>query len=291
MKNCVLILSLLPLMPVIQLSAQVKVEVVLEQEHFLSGEALPAIVKIRNRSGQTLHMGREPDWLTFTVESNDGLVVAKAGEAPVVGEFVLGSSQVATKKVDLAPYFALTRPGRYSIIATVRIKEWDRLVTSEPKSFDIINGATLWSQEFGVPAAAGATNEPPEVRRYTLQEANYLRKQLRLYLRLTDMSESRVIKVVLIGPLFGFSQPEPRIDNRSQLHLLYQNGARSFSYMVFNPDGKIVLRQTHDYIGSRPRLHSDKDGKVSVVGGVRRETSDDLPPPPKKADEAKPSKP
>lgn len=289
MKNFNTILGFL-LASLVQLSAQVTVEVTLEQEQFLPGEALPAAVKIRNRSGQTLHMGREADWLTFSVESEsrEGFVVTKSGEAPVMGEFTLESSQVATKQVDLAPYFALTRPGRYSTIATVRIKEWDGQTTSPPKAFDIINGAKLWSQDFGVPPAAGATNQPPEIRRYTLQQANYLRKQLRLYLRLTDESESRVLKVFPIGPLVGFSQPEPRVDQRSHLHLLYQDGARTFSYTVINPDGEIIVRQTHEYIGSRPRMQTSKDGKISVVGGARRVTNKDLPVPSKKEDEPKP---
>jgi hypothetical protein len=290
MKSFKAILGLL-LMPLVQLSAQVTVEVTFEQEQFLPGEALPAAVKIRNHSGQTLRMGREANWLMFSVESRDGFVVTKSGEAPVTGEFTLESSQMATRRVDLAPYFALTRPGRYSVIATVRIPEWNGEAASPPKSFDIINGAKLWSQDFGVPPAAGATGQPPEIRRYTLQQANYLRKQLRLYLRLTDESESKVLKVVPIGPLVGFSQPEPQVDQRCHLHLLYQNGARLFSYTVVNPDGEITLRQTHEYLGSRPRLQTDKDGKVSVVGGVRRVTNNDLPVPPKKEDEPKPPKP
>lgn len=290
MKNFNAILGLL-LAPLVQLSAQVTVEVKLEQEQFLPGEALPVTVKIRNRSGQTLRMGREANWLMFSVESRDGFVVTKSGESPVLGEFTLESSQVATKKVDLAPYFALTRPGRYSVIATVRIREWDGQASSAPQSFDIINGAKLWSQEFGVPPAAGTTNQPPEIRRYTLQQANYLREQLRLYLLLTGESESRILKVVSIGPLVGLSQPEPRVDQRSRLHLLYQNGARTFSYTVINPDGEIIVRQTHEYIGSRPRLQTGKDGNISVIGGARRVTGNDLPVPPKKEDEPKPPKP
>lgn len=284
------VLGLLLLAPLTPLPAQVAVEITLEQEQFLPGEALPIAVKIKNRSGQTLRMGREADWLTLSVESRDGFVVAKSGEAPVTGEFTLESSQVATKQVDLAPYFALTRPGRYSVIATVRIKEWDGQATSLPKPFDIINGAKLWSQDFGVPGVAGATNQPPEIRRYTLQQANYLRTQLRLYLRLTDDSEARVFKVVPIGPLVGLSRPEQQVDNLSHLHLLYQNGARTFSYTVINPDGEIIVRQTHDYVGSRPRLQPGKDRRIVVVGGVRRVTNNDLPAPKKNEDEPKPPK-
>ena len=89
-----------PLLPV---SAQVTAEVTLEQEQFLGGEALPAAVRVTNRSGQTLHFGSEPDWLTFLVESRDGFIVVKNGEVPVLGEFTLESSKVATRHVDLAP--------------------------------------------------------------------------------------------------------------------------------------------------------------------------------------------
>src|SRR5579862_3521982 len=86
-------------------SAQVTVEVTQDQQQFLPGEALKLAVRITNLSGQVLHLGGEEDWLTFAVESRDGTVVPKVGEAPVVGEFTLESSKVAIKRVDLAPYF------------------------------------------------------------------------------------------------------------------------------------------------------------------------------------------
>jgi len=275
----------LTLAPLLQMSAQVTAEVTLEQEQFLGGEALPAAVRVTNRSGQTLHFGSEPDWLTFLVESRDGFIVVKNGEVPVLGEFTLESSEVATRHVDLAPYFALPRPGRYHVTATVRVKQWDATLTTKPKSFDIIQGAKLWSQDFGVPAAAGVTNQLPEVRKYTLQQANYLRTQLRLYLRLTDAAESKVIKVFSLGPMVSFSQPEPQLDKFSNLHLLYQNGARSFSYTVVTPDGDVVVRQTHEYANSRPRLQLDPDGKLVVAGGMRRVSSNDVPAPKSSPDE------
>src|SRR5690349_896915 len=90
---------------------QVRVDISLPQEQFLPAETLTAVVRITNRSGQKLSLGAEEDWLTFSVESRNGLVVAKLGDAPVQGEFDLDSSQVATKRVDLAPYFTMTQPG------------------------------------------------------------------------------------------------------------------------------------------------------------------------------------
>src|SRR5882757_9792078 len=88
-------------------SAQVSVEVKLDQDQFLPGEAVRVAVRITNRSGQTLHLGAEADWLTFSIESRDGFVVGKDADVPVIGEFVLESSKTATKRIDLAPCFSL----------------------------------------------------------------------------------------------------------------------------------------------------------------------------------------
>lgn len=256
---------------------QVSVEVILDQEQFLPGEALPVAVRIHNRSGQKLNFGADADWLTFAVESRDGLVVRKTGEAPVVGSFDLDSAERATKRVDIGPYFSITEPGRYSVVATVRIKQWGQSITSQPKNFNVMEGAKIWEQEFGVPTGPGTTNRVPEVRKYVLQQANYLKGKLRLYLRLTDDSGNKVYRVVPIGLILSFSRPEPRIDKFSNLHLLYQNWAHSFSYTVFTPDGEVIERQTYDYADTRPRLQVDEEGQISVIGGARRVTSNGSP--------------
>jgi len=258
-------------------AGQVTVDVVLEQEQFLPGEAVPVAVRITNLSGQTLRLGGEPEWLSFAVESRDGFIVAKTGEPPVLGAFDLASSQRATKRVDLAPCFNLTREGRYTVRATVRVAQWDLQFPSAPTPFDIIRGARLWEREFGVPQTA-ASNAPPELRKYILQQANYLKNELKLYLRLTDTTEARVFRVFAIGPMVSFGRPEAQVDSRSNLHVLYQYGKTAFRYTVINPEGDILLRRTYDIGPTRPRLALDAAGQIGVAGGLRRITPDDLPP-------------
>jgi hypothetical protein len=262
----------------LSVSAQVTVEVTQDQDQFLPSEAVPTAVRITNRSGQSLRLGREQDWLTFSVQSHGDEVVPKMGEVPVVDEFVLDSSKVATKRVDLAPYFSLNHSGHYSVTATVRIKDWNQEITSPPRNFDVIEGARLWEQEIGVPNSTEPTNATPEVRKFILQQANYLKAQLRLYLRLTDASGSKTFRVFSIGPMVSFSHPEPQVDKFSNLHLLYQDGAHTFRYTVVNPDGEILARRIYDYVDKRPRLQPDEDGKIFVTGGVRRITPSDIPP-------------
>jgi hypothetical protein len=260
----------------VHVSAQVSVEVTQDQQQFLAGEELKVAVRITNLSGQDLQLGAEDDWLTFALESREGIVVPKLGEAPVEGSFLLPSSKVAIKRVDLAPYFGLTQSGTYQIVATVRIRGWSRELTSPPKSFDIIQGAKLWEREVGIPKSASATNAEPEIRRYVLQQANYLRGQIRLYLRVMN-AFGKPIRVVAVGPMVSFGRPEPQVDKQSNLHVLCQDGASSFNYTVCNLEGEVIMRRTYDFSDSRPRLRLDDDGNISVVGGTRRIATNDIP--------------
>jgi hypothetical protein len=258
------------------LRAQVKVEVVMDQDQFVPGESVPVSVRVINHSGQTLHFGEE-DWLSYSVESRDGFIVDKSGESPVAHGFEVQSADMATQHSDLGPFFNLTKAGRYKVTVTVRIKDWGTELTSEPKNFTIIRGFKLWEQEFGMPEAPATNSGPPETRKYILQQATYL-KSMRLYLRLTDPAETKVFRVQRIGPMVSFSRPQTLLDKGNNLHLLYEEGARTFIYTVASPDGEIALRQTYYYSDSGPRLHMDDAGKISVDGGLRRVAANDLPP-------------
>jgi hypothetical protein len=276
MKIALAVLSLAAL-TLFNASAQVTVEITMEQSEFLPSETMPVAVRITNRSGQPLHLGADAGWLTFNVESTEGFIVVKNGEVPVLGEFDLGSSQVAVKHVELESYFGLMHPGRYRVIATVHIQDWNEAISSPPKEFYVITGAKIWAQNFGMPISDTATNHTPEVRRYTVEKANYLRTQLRLYVQVSDASEARVIKVVSIGKTVSFGDPDTQLDRFSNLHILFQSGGGYFTYAIVNPDGQILLQEVYDYVGIRPRLTMSDEGAVAVGGGVRRLKDGEIP--------------
>jgi hypothetical protein len=260
-------------------SAQITLEITHQQDQFLSGEAIPLAVRITNRSGQDLLLGSDEDWLTFTVESLETGrgIVQKLDEVPVQGEFTLPPSKTAIKRVDIEPYFNISRPARYSVTAVLRIPGWDREVVSSPKSFYVLEGTRMWEREVGVPGAG--PGGIPETRRYTLQQANYLRGQMKLYLRVTDGPGANLIKVQPIGRILSFSRPEPQVDRHSNLHLIYQSGPIAFTYLMFNPEGDVLKREAYDYVNTRPRLRVDDDGNIVVIGGVRRQSTDEMPAP------------
>jgi hypothetical protein len=253
--------------------AQVTAEIVFDQEHFLRSESLPVRVRISNFSGQAIQFGGTPEWLTFTVENRDGLPLRGTGEIPAPKPFTVESSKTVSFRTDLMPHFNLSDPGQYSVRVRLNIPQIEKEVTSESKRFDIVAGVKIWEQDVGIPGT-----KPPVMRKLALQQATFT-KELRLYARVTDVKETDLVRVLPLGTLVSFSKPEALVDNSSQLHVLFQNGPRSFLYSIVTPDGELIIRQTWDYANTRPRLQSEDDGRVVVKGGARRILLSDLPPP------------
>jgi hypothetical protein len=272
MKTYLLMLALAVLV-VFRGAAQVAVQITTDQDEFLPGEAVPLSIHITNSSGQRMHFGDDPNWLTFSVESVDGGIVSRNSQVPVMNPFDLESSQEGTMRVDIEPYFVMDHPGRYKVTATLNLKQWGTQLASKSKSIDVISGVKLWSADFGVPTAGG----PPEMRRFALEEANFLREQLRLYVQVSDSSETHLYKVIALGPMVAFGQPAAQVDRFSHLHVLWQTGGQTFSYAIVNEKGELLKRNTYDNFTSRPQLTVNDSGDVVVVGGTRRPEPGELP--------------
>jgi hypothetical protein len=260
------------------LSAQVEVSLVMDQEQYLPHEPLLIGVRITNLSGQTLELGQDDDWLSFAVETWTGKPVPQVGDVPVRFPFTLESSKVGTRTVDIAPYFRMDMPGGYRVTAIVKLKQWNQRLTSLAKELEITKGTKIWEQVFGVPTADENAKTPPEVRKFSLFQSSYT-KHNRLYVRLTDGQEKQVYRVFPIAPMVSFGQPEAQLDRNCYLHVLCQTGARSFTYCVIDPGGQLGRRYTYDYTNTRPVLRSNGEGSFRVMGGIRRVTLSDLPPP------------
>lgn len=254
----------------------VSVDISLNQKQYLLGEELEAAVKVTNLSGQTLELGQDNSWLQFTIEERNGSTVPLVSEPNIAGAFSLKSSLAGTKRVNLAPHFAFRNPGSYQVKATLKVSQWGLTIQSQPMRFEVIGGTVLKAIPFGVPLPAGTTNRPPEVRRYVLQQANYLKENLFLYARITDGDGLRTSKVVRLGPMTSFSKPEAQLDSESNLHVLFQAGARGFLYTCLDPDGAVKDRQTFDIGANRPVLRDLGNGQIGVAGGVRRISSSEL---------------
>ncbi len=259
-------------------SAGVSVELILDETIYLPGEEIPVGVRISNLAGRPLTFGSTPNWLIFYAETKSGDIVARLGQVPVQGEFTLDSAKAGTKWWNIQPYFDFQEAGVHNIFAEVRLPEWNDRIISDPVSITLQNARKLWEISFGVPPPEGVTDAQPEIRRYALQSAVRTRDR-NLYVRVTDETETRIYRVALLDRLLSFSNPSQQLDNRNQLHVLFQTGGSIYTYCVVTPDGTIAVRQKHEIVpGSRPRLVKLDDGSISVGGGRRFPTLTDVPP-------------
>lgn len=258
--------------------AQISLQVELDQEQYIPREPITVAVRIVNRSGVTLHMGRSKDWLSFDVEATNGDFVPRLGEAPVVHPFELPNGARGTRRINIAPYFDLRQVGRYKVIVTVRIPELNQELTSPVTHFNLISGATIWEQSFGWRPVIDGRPRELQFRRYALVSAMN-GKQLVLFARLADRYNLNILRVHRLGRILTFSHPHARIDNQSNLHVLWQTGAKVFTYVKLGPQLELLVHQTHQYTSSRPGLRTLPDGQIKVVGGTRIPNPADFPPP------------
>ncbi|HAV64163.1 MAG TPA: hypothetical protein DCY13_17580 [Verrucomicrobiales bacterium] len=257
--------------------AQLRVELLLEQKQYLINESLHIGVRLVNHTGQTLNI-TGTNWLSFTVEDTEGYFVRRVRDTPAPEPFEVESTYMATQWIDIHRAFAFRENASYSLRARVRIEQWNEDIYSNPVKFEIIRGTKLWEQRFGLPGS-GQPNQP-EIRKYILQQANYL-DELQLYVRVTDESENYVFKVQRLAPMVQVSRPEAQIDTLMQLHVLTQVGRSQFLHLVVDPDANMILRNTYEGTSrQRPQLRVSPSGSVFVAGGVRQLRRDDLPPSP-----------
>lgn len=282
MKQFISILALamaLPLGAMAQVGG-VTAEISLDQPQYMPDEDIDVTLQIFNRSGQTIEFGKEPAWITFSVQGEANRVGEHLGDVPA-GEFSLVTGQMGTKHLNLASFYSFHQTGHYRVVATIKLPQWNQEIATKEITFAIMNGVPMPGVpelSFGVPSPAGSSNSMPEVRKYMLLKST-VQDEPKVYFRLSDSTGARTIRTYPLGRIVSFAQPEAQVDSASNLHLLYQSYARSFSYYVINPDGKLVSRQTHEFTQSRPTLKADSEGRIYVSGGARRYSSSDWPVP------------
>ncbi len=278
--------ALLSVAAVQTVQGQVSVSVVLDQDIYLSGEAVIATVEITNLSGQTIQLGESPNWLEFSIESKSSNppYVNRLGEMDMSGTFELGASMTARRSINILPYFEILKSGLYEVVASVHLPYWDGTYYISPKAtFNVFNGVEILGFDVGVPKLDKEGNPVggmPEVRHYGVIQVAYLDK-MRLYVRISSQNRQVYYKVVQVCGMLSFSDPRAMIDPQSNLHILNQIHAKRFIYFVCDPNGTVLKRHFYDYYnGSRPRLAQNEDGSIVVRGGMRMQTSMDYPPTP-----------
>jgi hypothetical protein len=150
---------------------------------------------------------------------------------------------------------------------------------STPIQIELIHGREIWTQTIGLPASKD------EYRTYALVTRHDGNDEL-LFVSVREEPARTMYSLVPLGTMLLTSVLQAKLDKQSHLHVLYQNGPRSFGYIQIDPQAKVMERAAYSDFVSHPEL-TDNDGVITIVGGEqtypkpeRILTEEELTPPP-----------
>jgi hypothetical protein len=244
------------------LHAQLGVRLQLEKDFFLLYESISLVVSLQNNSGHSIQLESTNDepWLTFLVNEQGGRSVPIVARLNAGQSVLIPTGQTVNRTVDLLPLYELRSRGNYNVQAGINAN--GITAASNSLKFTILEGRELWTQTVGLPSV---TNDKDEYRVYTLL-AHRTERDDRLYVSVKDKPPQVVYGVLSLGMFLPIFQPVAQMDQDAHLHVLFQNGPRSFAYVEVDPRAKIIQRAAFSDFMSRPHFVSEK-GAVMIVGG------------------------
>ena len=269
--------------------AQLTVQIRIPQTTLLVYESIPVIVSIQNFSGHQIQLADTGDsrWLKFTVTDRSGSAIPATGALAASELVTIEPGKAVTQTIDLLPLFAIRSRGLYRVQASVHCPAGSAVSTIV--DLTLMEGREIWRQTVGLP---GSQNEYRNYALVTRREGNM---EL-LFASVREDSAQAVYSLVSLGELLPTGAPQARLDQRGHLHVLFQNGPRSFGYVHIDPSAKVQALAAYSNFDTWPEL-TEKDGVISVVGGEQTYpksehimTDDELNPPSQAPVKPKPAK-
>ena len=260
-------------------SAQLAVQVRVPHSSLLVYESIPIIVSLQNFSGRPIQLADTPTahWLKLLVTDESNSIVPVTGTLGASEPVEVGPGKAVAQTIDLLTLFALRSRGTYRVQAIVTGPAGT--MVSTPVQFELIHGREIWTQTTGLPAGQD------DYRTYSLVTRHAGNDEL-LFVSVREEPMRTMYSLVPLGMTLPTSAPQVKLDKLSHLHVLFQNGPRSYGYLQVDPQAQASERAAYSDFISRPEL-ADKDGVVTVVGGEqtypkseRLLTEEELNPPP-----------
>ena len=258
--------------------AQLAIQIRIPQTTLLVYESIPVTVSIQNFSGHQIQLADSDDsrWLKFTVTDRSGSAIPVTGTLAASEPVTIEPGKAVTQIIDLLPMFAIRSRGLYRIQASVHCPAGS--AASTIVDLTLMQGREIWRQTVGLP---GSKNEYRNYSLVTRREGNL---EL-LFVSVREDSAQAAYSLVSLGELLPTGEPQARLDQQGHLHVLFQNGPRSFGYAHIDPSAKVLALAAYSNFDTWPEL-TEKDGVISVVGGEQTYpksehimTDDELNPP------------
>ncbi len=247
--------------------AEVGVQVSFERSDFLLFEKLEARVKITNQNSEPLDMGRmsgDKPWLEFYVTTTEDEEIERSEKAWTPPPLHLMPGEVKSLTFNLLPWFLIRETGQYRVVAEVVNR--GKAFSSNPVKFSVVNGPSIWQQEYTAAADPKDASKTMRPRLYSLH-VHRVKQAPVLYLRIQNPEAHRVYCTAPLGDIVNYGDPKARVDRKGNVHVLHQSGTRLFTYSEYSPAGKSIQTRYFSNISSTPAMVATSDDETMIVGG------------------------
>lgn len=210
----------------------------MSKKEYMSNEHIRAVITLTNNGANDIALQNERgiNWIEFVITKNGGKDVNMLRDVGA-GSVIVPAGKTIKKTYALTMFYALTKPGNYTIRARVNPpgNQFHKKI-SEPRFFDVIQGVELFRRQVGVKAANGRVME------YRILVLN-LTKGDQLYFQSYDVADKKIISTYSLGPYTRISKPLFEFDNHGFLNTIFQVQKDKFRFLTFAPNGKILKQE------------------------------------------------
>lgn len=264
------------------LSAQVVINMQLNQNIYLQFEPVYARIKFRNLSAHALAFGERKGLrgtLRFDINHISGRVsyvppISQSNMPSLIGVIIPpGSTHEAIFRI--SDFYDLRKPGNYTIKAVLFHPQLRSGYESATRSIKVTVGQTVWGPvTVGIPESGKSTRKADplastkkiQTRNYSI--VSYFTGRVSLYALVID-DKYRTYLVKRIGFDLGPElKPKCEIDFLSRLSIMIAASPNVFAYYQYNVDGVLEQKQVYIKTNTTPTLVLDnKTGVVMPAGG------------------------
>lgn len=239
-------------------SGQISLGVTLASPRILLNESFNAEVAMRNTSGRLLSFGTNEDLahLGFQIEDGTGRVLQPYSDTHILDGVDVMPGEIRAFSVALSSFFPFHSARIYRIKAML---EWESVIyASRAVSLEVVSGFELTRMSAGIPG-------DPEAHRTYILEYVKKEKEEHLYLRIADERKGEVCGVFNLGRLVRVKKPELRIDDRGNVHILFQTTGMGMVHTAYTPYGSLLFSNGLANGKSAPvSFKRNPDGRVTA---------------------------
>ena len=243
----------------VSIQAQISYSTRTAFDQLLQYEPIYIDLKITNQSGSDLVVGGSDTnvQLAFAVEQTPGFRVRDLDEQLLANPVRLAPHKTSTIQIEISKAYDMRKTGPYTIFP--RLFYHGKVYSSGRLLVEIVPGFVKHSHTMENMGKKGAT------RTCSLRTINRDRAQ-RLFLRIDDEKAELCYGVYDLGRLLSHSPAMLESGSSGMIHVLHQSGPFQFTYNIFTPEGKPIIRKLFAKEGRIPKLVFDEMGMVQVAG-------------------------